>query len=361
MRQLIPLIIVTLLIVGACTTKRQKLSPHANMVFKSANVYFQNRNLEKALEGYLRVLEDYPDHTIALNRAADIFMYYAENDPDIRVEYNAKAYKMYDHMLDVIGTFPNPTDEERRVVRDITDKRESTWVRIFKHAEGQRLAGDFEEAIKNFEVAAKIKPDRIEPVVKIKEIYENDLKDITKTEEYLLMLHNSRPDEILLIQEIAAFYADRQEYAKALPFFNKIKEINPNDMSNLMNLSLCYYEMGDYTNALKTTDEILAVAPNDLEVLDNAKIIAALMNDTDLAITYTKRILALEQTSYNYQAISTWLTQAKRFDELITYAEKWHQFDPNSKDAVQFVIFGAQQTKNTTIERKYSDIFRRMP
>ncbi|MBM4404410.1 MAG: hypothetical protein FJ042_08570, partial [Candidatus Cloacimonetes bacterium] len=48
-RTLLLLIVVTLLL-GACATQRQKLSAQASMTFKSANVYYQNKNLEKALE-----------------------------------------------------------------------------------------------------------------------------------------------------------------------------------------------------------------------------------------------------------------------------------------------------------------------
>ncbi len=360
MKRLLPLVMLAVLLLAACSVQRQKLSPQANMIYKSANVYYQNKNLEKALEGYLKVLEDNPDHVIALNRSADIHMHYAENDPVVRVEYNHKAYMMYDRMLAVLQTFTNLTDDERRTVRDITDKKESTWVRIYKHGEDQVLAGDYNEAIKTFELAARMKPERIEPVVKIKDIYENNLNDLAKTEEYLLMLFNSRPGEILLVQELAGFYVAQQKFDKALPYFLKVRELNPNDLNNLMNLSLCYYEMEDYADALKITNEILVNTPKDLEVLDNAKIIAALMNDTDLAIGYVIRILDIKPSSHNYLALCTWLSQAKRFSELVTYGERWHQFEPTSKEAVQFVILGAQQTKNSAIEKKYSDIFRKM-
>jgi hypothetical protein len=45
---------------------------------------------------------------------------------------------------------------------------------------------------------------------------------------------------------------------------------------------------------------------------------------------------------------------------MINYAQQWYQWDNTSKDAVQFIVLGAQFTENTALEETFTRIFNSM-
>ena len=59
--------------------RSSKLSPQGNVNLKTADVYYSQQDVEQAEIYYLKVLEDNPDHAIALRRLGDISLFKAEN------------------------------------------------------------------------------------------------------------------------------------------------------------------------------------------------------------------------------------------------------------------------------------------
>ncbi|MDZ4121291.1 MAG: hypothetical protein U1C33_02630, partial [Candidatus Cloacimonadaceae bacterium] len=84
------------------------------------------------------------------------------------------------------------------------------------------------------------------------------------------------------------------------------------------------------------------------------------LENTNDAIKYLKLILDIEETDREYQDLCILLNNAERFEDLITWGEKWHKYDPTNVMAVQFVSLGAQRTGNTAIELKYNNILRKL-
>jgi tetratricopeptide (TPR) repeat protein len=360
MRKLIIILLALALGLGACSTARQKLSPQANVNAKTAGVYYAQQNVEKAEEYYRKVLEAHPDHALSLRRMADINLYKAENYPEKAVEFNTEAFRLYNQALDVYSTFEELSSEESLDIRDMTRRRDGAWTRIYKAGDAALTAGNTQEAMEIFELATELKPDRYEPKIRLKDIYQKELKDDKKAEEILLSLIEDDPENLDYILETGAFYFNIENYPEAIKYFEKARVKAPANTDNLMNLSYAYYEMENYSKALGVIQAALELQPADLDVLQNAKDIAYRSGDKELTVQYLKKLIELRSNEEDFAQICMILNELKQYDEMINYAQKWYQWDNTSKDAVQFIVLGAQFTENTALEETFTRIFNSM-
>lgn len=360
MRKLIMILLALTLALGACSSARQKLSPQANVNAKTANVYYQQQNVTKAEEFYLKVLEEHPDHALSLRRMADINLYKAEQLPGRAVEFNTEAYRLYSKALDIFATFPNPSNDEILDIRDMTRRREGAWTRIYRAGEAELTAGNTQQAMEIFELAQELNPKRFEPMIRLKDIYQKELKDDQKAEEILLALLKQDPDNQKYMLEIGAFYFNTENYEEAVKYFEKVRKLSPADTDNLMNLAYAYFELEDYSKSLEVTQAALSLQPADIDVLQNAKDIAIRAGEKEMGITYLKRLIDIRPTEADYTQICMLFNEMKRFDDMINYAQKWYQWDNGSQDAVQFIILGASQTNNTALSTTFTRILQNM-
>lgn len=348
------------LALGACSTARQKLSPQANVNAKTAGVYYAQQNVEKAEEFYLKVLDDHPDHALSLRRMADINLFKAEQLPNRAVEFNSEAFKLYSKALDIFATYENPTNEEVLDIRDMTRRREGAWTRIYRAGEAELTAGNTQEAMEIFELAQELNPSRYEPMVRLKDIYQKELKDDAKAEEILLTLIAQDPENKTYLLETGAFYFNSENYAEAVKYFEKVRKISPADTDNLMNLAYAYFEMENFSKSLEVTQAALDLQPADIDVLQNAKEIALRGGEKELTISYLKRLINIRSNETDYTQICMLLNETQNYDEMISYAQKWYQWDNNSEDAVQFIILGAERNGNAALVTTFSRILQNM-
>lgn len=360
MKRLIIVILALLITLSACAVQRHKLSAQGNVNLKTANVYYAQKNVEEARKYYTLVVQDNPDHALALRRLADIDMYDAERFADRAVELNKSAYERYSKALVNMEKYAKPKEKELAEIRDIKKRKTSSWTRVFKAAEAQQQAGNTLEAIKIFETVSAMDTTRIEPLVKLKDIYMKDLKDEAKAEEILLDLYAKDSTNPILLQELGIFYMNKQDYAAAIPFLEKVKQIEPLNANNLMNLAYSQFKLDQFENARINNQLVLNLEPNNLFALTDAKLIAYKLDDKETAVMYLKRLLNERDDDKDYQEISFLLNELKNYEDMITYAKKWHAYDELNKDAVLLVILGAQKTGNKTLETEYQTILKRM-
>ncbi|MCB5252637.1 MAG: tetratricopeptide repeat protein [Candidatus Cloacimonadaceae bacterium] len=358
MRKLNIILLVLALALGACSAfkTRQKLSPQANVNAKTAGVYYAQENVEKAEQFYLLVLEEHPDHVISLRRVADINLHKAENFPGKSVEYNKKAFELYSQALDVYKSFENLTDEERLDIRDMTRRREGAWTRIYRAGDASLEAGDTQKAMEIFELAVELNPARYEPMIRLKDIYQKELKDDAKAEEILLTLIEQDPENLDYIRETGAFYFNQENYAEAVKYFAKAREKAPADVDNLLNLSYAYYELENYSKALEVTQQALALDPGNIDILQNARDVAFMAGEKDLTVKYLKQLIERRSNDTDFADICRILYEQEKYEELITYAQKWYQWNDTNPDPVQFIILGASQTNNDALRETYTKI-----
>jgi len=361
MKKLIFIALTAIFLLSACATARQKLSPQGNVDLKTANVYYQQKNVEQAEVFYQKVLDDNPDHALALRRMADINLFKGEQFLERAVEFNQKAYQFYDRAIAKTESFENLTDEEKIDLRDMKKRKESSWIRIYNAAEKELTNGNTKSAMDIFELAQKLEPGRPEPMIQLKNIYLKELKDDAKAEQILLALLKKEPDKLAYLQELGAFYYNKENYTEAVKFYERVRVQTPVDIDNLMNISACYYELKNYPKAMEATQAALQLEPNKADLIANAQSIAIKMDDKEASVRYLKMLLEIEENEEDFTLICNTLLELKRYDELIQYGEKWYNWDRANKFAVEYVIYGAQMTQNKSLEAKYQAIKKAMP
>lgn len=362
MRKLIIILLALALALGACSAfkTRQKLSPQANVNAKTAGVYYAQQNVEKAEQFYLMVLEDHPDHAVSLRRMADINLHKAENFPANSVEYNKNAYELYGKALAIFNGFNELTDQERLDIRDMTRRRDGAWTRIYRAGDAALLEGDTQEAMEIFVLAHELNPERFEPMIRLKDIYQKELKDDAKAEEILLTLIQQNPENLDYILETGAFYFNQTNYTEAAKYFAKVREKAPANVDNLLNLSFAYYEMKDYSKALEVTQHALAMDPGNIDILLNARDVAYMAGDKDQTVVYLKQLIERRSNDDDFADICRILYEQEKYADLLVYAQKWYQWDDSKQDPVQFIILGAAQTGNEALKNTYTRILQAM-
>lgn len=360
MKRLLFVTISIMLILSACASQRQKLGPHARVDLMTANEAYARQNVEEAQQYYELVLKDNPSYAHALRRLADINLYNGERFADRAVELNKAAFEGYDKAIKVTEGFAKKKDSDLADLRDMKKRKISAWTRIFKEGEKQMDDGNTKEAMKIFETVSLMDTTRVEPLIKLKTIYQKDLNDSAKAEQIMKKIYARNPNDVLLLQEMGIFYLNQKDYATAKPYFERVKGMEPLNVNNLMNLGFCQFELGQYADAKITNQLVLSIEPNNVDALTDAKYIAYKLNDNAAALGYLKQLLALRDDDKDYQEISFLLNEMKNYTELITYATKWYRYDETNKDAVRLVILGAQMTKNKPLETQFSDILKGM-
>ena len=360
MKRLVILLAASMILLAACSTTREKLSPRAMVDLKSADVAYNQQNVEEALSLYENVLADNPAHAHALRRLSDINYYFAENNPDKAVEGNMTAFSGYGQAIKIMEKYEKPTDKERAAIRDMKKRRTSAWARVFSAAEAEEKAGNTAAAIEIYEQVSALDTERTEPLYKLANIYQQELKDEAKAEEILLKIYSVNPEDVNVLQQMGIFYLNKKEYETAIGYFEKVKVTEPMNVNNLMNLSYCQFELEQFDAAKINNELVLALEPRNEAALSDARYIALKLNDNQTAANHLKKLLDIRDNDTDYQDICALLNQQERFDELITYARRWHEYDETSQFAVQFVILGAQKTKNKSLETEFSNILKNL-
>ena len=360
MKKLLIASLALMLALTACAARRHKLTAQGNVNLKTANVYYAQQNVEEALKYYNLVLKDNPDHALALRRVADINLYNGERFADRSVDLNKAAYENYDKAIKVMEKYEKPKEDELAAIRDMKKRRTSAWTRIYNSAVTQLQAGNTQEAIRVFEIASAIDPSSDKPLKQLFEIYQKDMKDPVKAETTLLKIYEMNPKNAEILENVGIFYYNQKKFEQAVPFFEKAKAADPLNVDNLLNLSASQYELGRYADAKINNQLVLNVDPNNINAITDAKNIAYKQDDKETALNYLKQLLAIRDNDSDYQEISFLLNELKQYQDLITYAKKWHLYDETNKDAVRLVILGASMTQNKALQAEYELILKNM-
>jgi len=371
-----------LLVLFACAHNKQKLSPQGNLNLKSANVYYTQKDneasLRKALTLYEKVLQDNPQHVLALKRSADLIYYFATQiEPkkiekgthveyqnmqhaDEAVNYFKRTYAKYDSVLTVMANFKDLNDKERATRRDASRKKESSWVKMVNIGRFQYENKNYTDAINTLEYVAALDTTRIEPLRLLVAVYQ-ETNDNEKTEYYLNKVLAINPNDVDLLKTMAAHYYNNEKYEEAIPYFQKIMTLQPTDINNILLLASCYTETKDYSKALEIVTKALKIDPQNIDALTAAKDLSKALNDTTAEIAYLKRLITANPTSKNLSEYCIRMISLNDFSDLMPYAEQWYTKDPENKDAVSTCIYVANKIGRKDLEQKYTQIYRTLP
>ncbi len=361
MRNLSIIVLAVILLTTACAGPRQKLSPKANVALRTANMNYSQKIIEDAEKNYLIVLEDCPEHAEALNRMGRISYARAEQIPGTALENYTKAFDYVSKSIETYNSFDPFTDADRREVKELTDLRTSSWTRIFQIAEKERTDGNTKQAVEIYQKLLKMDPQRDEPLRMMYEVYSDDPSKSELAEQTLMEIYAKNPDDVGVLKNLGAFYYnEKEDYAKALEFYERVKVKEPTDVNTLQLIATCQFELEMYEEALSSLQMVLNIEPQNTDALFDAKVIAHKIKNFDLALEYMRKLLAIHEGEEELREITYLLAEMNRPEEMITMAEKWYELNPTSKDAVLMIINAAKATKNKTLETKYSNIYKEM-
>jgi tetratricopeptide (TPR) repeat protein len=374
--------LVIMIVLSACSANRQKLSPQGNLYLKSANVYYQQRDNEtsllKSLSLYEKVLENNPNHVLALKRSADLNYYFAlpiEPKKDVKegqavfsnmenavkaIDYFKITYAKYDAVLTVMNTFEKLSEAERAIKRDATKKKESSWVKMLKISQLLIETKKYDDASGTLEYIAKLDPSKQEPL-RMMVILFQETKDSQKFEYYLNKVLDVSPGDVEMLQLLGVHYYNNKEYAKAAANFNEVMKLKPLDIDNMINLTDSYLELGDSLSAMTVNSKILKIEPDNVTALITAKDISKKLGNQADEIAYMKRIIDIEPTAANLKAYLYMMVIYNNYEDVLDYAEQWYALDNTNKEAVQMCYIIAQKINRKDLMTKYNDIYQALP
>jgi len=355
--------VLFLLGISNLEAKKQSLKGRAQTDYRSAQISMQHELYDKALDQYLRVLNNAPDHVESIKNIADLYFLnaeYAEEDFEARERYS-KANEYYHRVLKVINGLKDwkSYDNFETIKDDAEKKTQSIWVRIFNMGREAYLAEDYDESEKIMNYVLQLDPSRGEPYLLLANIADKRGDDEKKMEYFLSLLEIAK-DNTQVIINIAIDYRDKKDWENAKKYFGMFIEAEPNNVAGFVELAFVYVQLNNYKDALLNYEKALAIEPTDVDILINAANVAGELNDQAKFIDLFKRVIEVDKTVENVEFLCNRLARYQNWQELITYCKIWHELDPKAKDPVQLIIFSAQQTRNEALRKEFQDKLSKM-
>lgn len=341
--------------------RTQNLRGRARTSFRSANVYLQQELFDRALEQYLNVLEEAPDHVESMKNIADLNFLFAENDGDEQKQYLETAHEYY---VRTINTIHSISGWERytnfdTILSDSQLKLRSIWVRIFKMGQDFFAEENFTDAERIFQELLVLAPDSVQTYQMLAAISDRQ-GDHEKAIEYSMKILEVNPENTQVLINIAVEFENTQNWERAKEFYQKFVKAEPSNPNGYLSVAFVEIQMNNFEAALTNYELAMQYAPDNIDIVANAASIAQRLEKDKKAITYFKKLVELERTAENVSVLCYTLAKVQNWTDLIAYAKIWYELAPNSTDAVDLIILGAYQSKNNTILKQYQDIRAKM-
>ena len=347
------------------------LSGKSKTDFRSANMYANQKIFEKALPLYLSVLEENPDHIESLEKVAAIYF-------DVNHDY-FKANEYYQKAIDSIKTLLAKYEELKKTdpgaakkfykknikKMKLDDKLKisekfkiSCWSHIFVDAKTKFDNKAYDDAIAELNKLLEIAPDSVKTMKLIAYSY-REKGDNDSTLKYLQDAAKIDSTDTNVIDMIAGIYFTKKEFEKAAEWFKKEAALKPDNPDNYFNIGSCYFNLNDNENALKAYSKVVELDSTNIDAAINAYNSANKLKKDNEAVRFLKIVVDNDPNNKDNLSILCYkLFQMKKYDDVIIYAERWHNLDNSSKEAVQLVYQAATALGNKELEKKYAQILR---
>jgi tetratricopeptide (TPR) repeat protein len=343
--------------------RTQSLTGRARPYFRGARTEMQGQRFELALDRFKSVLEHQPDHVESRWRTANLyFMFAGEADTD---EEARDLYRTaYNHFRLCIETINNMPDWQRFTdfdtwLEDCDLKIQSIWVRFFRMGHELYQDEDFDGAVAVLYELMEIAPEKSETYVLLASIADQR-GDVRQAIAYFAKILEFEPANIQVIANIATEYQKMDDWTNAKLYYQRVIDLEPDNVFGHFNMAVANLQTDNYQAALANWEAALRLEPNDVDLLDNAIRTAQTLGNDDKVIELLKRMVEIDDSVENVADLCYQLVRTQRWEDLITYGRLWHQKDPSSREAVQFVMHAANQLNNQALAREYQEILRRM-
>ena len=357
-------LLVSIVMVFGCASggSSQQLSSRARPNFKEAQIFMQQYNYERALFYYLRVLETDPDHVESMKNVADLYFSQAgEEEYEEAREIFEIAHGYYIRTIDTILGIDGWENFNRFDLfkSDSELKIESIFARNFILGREAYQEEDFEESEEIFEFLQRLYPEKYEATQMLAAIA-NRQGDTDRAIGYFLRILEADPTNTVIVTNLAIEYQQLHDYENAAIYFQMFIDLEPENVTGYTSLAYLRMQMDDFETALTLYEQAMEVEPDNVDIVADAANIAQEAGNQEKVLLYWKRLVDLEKNEENVSYLVSLLLRAQSWQEVLTYSKIWYELNPESKDAVQFIMVSANQIGDTATAREYQEIFNKM-
>ncbi|OQY37686.1 MAG: hypothetical protein B6226_04910 [Candidatus Cloacimonetes bacterium 4572_65] len=370
------LLVIATFLSGCFATKtgEKRLTPTAKRNLRNGNIYFSQRNLDKARTFLVAVLEEYPENTEANKKMADINFYDAENDARIAYESYLTAREKYQLVYDALKDIPrNERDKnQRRWFKDSKKKIDGTWSLILVLAAEELKAGDADSSKEKFDKLIELDPTNEKPYKFLLAIVSGELNELNKSEtpdeakitelnEKMLSLFgklvDNNPEGVTERNQYASQLYSMGRYQLAADQFEMLIEMDKFEYEHYDYYSSAMAELGNFQAAYDKMVIANENIPENVNILKAASFYSKKIANNEAYLEYTKALVELEASPENLQSFCAYLYQQKDFPNLLIYSEKWFSVDKKNKTAAQFAAYSAKNLKQKDKYNYYAKKF----
>lgn len=344
---------------GRALPESQRIVGQARVNMRSGNTYLNYEEFGLALERFLEVLDENPEYIEALTKAADIYFFYAENQPEKAIEYYTESFEYYERAIEAYnkikkeGNFP----DIKEMVDDAMLKRRAAWARIFNAGQEIFGQGKTDEALELFYHISEMTPDSTNVYIMIATIYQTE-DDHEQAADYFKRIATIDNTDTVSRNNLALHYFNNQNHAEAIRWYKEITEIEPDNPETFYNIGFVYLNMENHgEEALESFEKAYEIDNQFVDAAINVGFTAFDLQKYDKAIQYFQYILEAEPENTDVIIYSIYaFDQTERYEEMLTYAKQLYELDKQSAEAVQFIISAAYRLSRTDLTRKYLEI-----
>ena len=356
----------------------QDLSVQGKKNLRSANMHLGGNRHEKALPLYELVLEENPNQIDALNNIAAIYY-------DMKGDY-PKAREYFIRLIDVInGIFAEYeeiklTDEKAAkkyyktyikklklddMLESVIHFRDNCITQMVNSGKLKIQSEEFEAAIEIFTKIAEIVPDSTITYRLMALSYEK-LDDMENSRKYFIKTAELDPTDIFAMQKVASLYYDEENFIEAGNWYLEAAKNDTETPDNYYNAGLAYMNSGNDSLSYSAFQKALEFDPENMNIIVTLSNIALSLKDSEASTMYLQKAVdidAADETIDNPMYVTTLcykLYGLKKFDELIKYAEMWHNLDSSSLEAVQMLYNASKELNNKKLMDKYNQMYQDM-
>ena len=169
--------------------------------------------------------------------------------------------------------------------------------------------------------------------------------ELLKAEQVLLKAYNVMPNNILILNELGAFYLKIGDYHQAFDYFKLLSKQAPNNYIAYLNMSACHYYNGDVAKAILAIQHSLTIQPN-ANAYSNLGTYNLILKNYDKAVVAYEKMIDLSDRHYmHWGNLADAYRLAKNekyigaYKKAITLAEQSLTLNPNNKKAIALLAY----------------------
>lgn len=292
--------------------KAERLDPtNVNTRYNYGTLFQLQKNYPAALEAYSSILALYPNHVQARVSKAQC-LDALKNRNEAITEYNrvlgfdpnneiAKA-QIYELSKAVLSE-----EDLLHFLKQKTEQNPNNWEICYDYAYELHKNKRYEEAIIYYQKSAKLNPNNVDAYINLAQIYKYK-EDYPSAISTLKRAQAVAPAEMKMADKVAELqkeYADllysqgselflEEKYDEAILTYNKI---NPQSLEVILGIAACYQAKNDYNKALSYYQKSFALEPNNSDMAYYVGLSYSNLDDAKNAIIYLNKAVSLDNNN----------------------------------------------------------------